>query len=254
MITDRFELENTRVKYSASCEYTLGSLTDSAPALLIELRPFQMTAEMNSTKTRLQQLLSERILLLDGAMGTMIQARRLSDAEFRGERFADFPYDLAGNNDLLSLTQPDIIRKIHCANLEAGADIIETNTFNSTRAAQADYHLEHIAYELNLEAARIARSAADQYNDLDSDKPRFVAGILGPTSRSASISPDVNDPGFRNTSFDELVDDYYSSTEGLIDGGADIVMIETSFDTLNAKAAVLRYTNASPTGSLVCRS
>ena len=193
---------------------------------------------MISTKTRLQQLLSERILLLDGAMGTMIQARRLSDAEFRGERFADFPYDLAGNNDLLSLTQPDIIREIHCANLEAGADIIETNTFNSTRAAQADYHLEHVAYELNLKATQIARSAADQYNDLDSDKPRFVAGILGPTSRSASISPDVNDPGFRNTSFDELVDDYYSSTEGLIDGGADIVMIETSFDTLNAKAAV----------------
>ena len=193
---------------------------------------------MTSTKTRLQQLLSERILLLDGAMGTMIQARRLSDAEFRGERFADFPYDLAGNNDLLSLTQPDIIWEIHCANLEAGADIIETNTFNSTRAAQADYHLEHVAYELNLKATQIARSAADQYNDLDSDKPRFVAGILGPTSRSASISPDVNDPGFRNTSFDELVDDYYSSTEGLIDGGADIVMIETSFDTLNAKAAV----------------
>ncbi|MEC7125484.1 MAG: methionine synthase, partial [Pseudomonadota bacterium] len=193
---------------------------------------------MISTKTRLQQLLSERILLLDGAMGTMVQARRLSDAEFRGERFADFPYDLAGNNDLLSLTQPDIIREIHCANLEAGADIIETNTFNSTRAAQADYHLEHVAYELNLKATQIARSAADQYNDLDSDKPRFVAGILGPTSRSASISPDVNDPGFRNTSFDELVDDYYSSTEGLIDGGADIVMIETSFDTLNAKAAV----------------
>ena len=193
---------------------------------------------MISTKTRLQQLLSERILLLDGAMGTMIQARRLSDAEFRGERFADFPYDLAGNNDLLSLTQPDIIREIHCANLEAGADIIETNTFNSTRAAQADYHLEHVAYELNLKATQIARSAADQYNELDSDKPRFVAGILGPTSRSASISPDVNDPSFRNTSFDELVDDYYSSTEGLIDGGADIVMIETSFDTLNAKAAV----------------
>ena len=193
---------------------------------------------MTSTKTRLQQLLSERILLLDGAMGTMIQARRLSDAEFRGERFADFPHDLAGNNDLLSLTQPDIIREIHCANLEAGADIIETNTFNSTRAAQADYHLEHVAYELNLKATQIARSAADQYNDLDSDKPRFVAGILGPTSRSASISPDVNDPSFRNTSFDELVDDYYSSTEGLIDGGADIVMIETSFDTLNAKAAV----------------
>ncbi|MED5311479.1 MAG: methionine synthase [Pseudomonadota bacterium] len=193
---------------------------------------------MISTKTRLQQLLSERILLLDGAMGTMVQARRLSDAEFRGERFADFPHDLVGNNDLLSLTQPDIIREIHCANLEAGADIIETNTFNSTRAAQADYHLEHVAYELNLKATQIARSAADQYNDLDSDKPRFVAGILGPTSRSASISPDVNDPGFRNTSFDELVDDYYSSTEGLIDGGADIVMIETSFDTLNAKAAV----------------
>ena len=215
-----------------------------------------MTAEMNSTntETRLQQLLSERILLLDGAMGTMIQARRLTDDEFRGERFADFPHDLAGNNDLLSLTQPDVIREIHCAYLEAGADIIETNTFNSTRAAQADYHLEHIAYELNLEAARIARSAADQYNDLDSDKPRFVAGILGPTSRSATISPDVNDPGFRNTRFDELVDEYYSSTQGLIDGGADIVMIETSFDTLNAKAAVLRYTNASPTGSLVCRS
>tara|TARA_B100001057_G_scaffold89025_1_gene85207 strand:+ start:2344 stop:6042 length:3699 start_codon:yes stop_codon:yes gene_type:complete len=196
--------------------------------------------EMTSIKpaTPLHQLLSERILLLDGAMGTMIQARRLSDRDMRGDRFADFPHDLAGNNDLLSLTQPKIIREIHCANLEAGADIIETNTFNSTRAAQADYHLEHIAYELNLEATRIARSAADQYISLNSDKPRFVAGIIGPTSRSASISPDVNDPGFRNTSFDELVDDYYSSAEGLVDGGADIIMIETSFDTLNAKAAV----------------
>ena len=191
-----------------------------------------------NTETLLQQLLSTRILLLDGAMGTMIQARHLSERDFRGDRFADFPHDLVGNNDLLSLTQPDIIRDIHCGNLRAGADIIETNTFNSTRAAQSDYHLEHITYELNLEATRIARSAADEFITLDSDKPRFVAGILGPTSRSASISPNVNDPGFRNTSFDELVDDYYSSTEGLVDGGADIIMVETSFDTLNAKAAV----------------
>jgi 5-methyltetrahydrofolate--homocysteine methyltransferase len=192
----------------------------------------------NRTETILREALASRILLLDGAMGTMIQSHKLSDAEFRGERFADFPHELSGNSDLLSLTQPDIIRNIHRAYLEAGADIVETNTFSSTRAAQADYHLEDITYELNLESTRLARSSVDEYNQLTPVKPRFVAGIIGPTSRSASISPDVNDPGFRNTSFDELVDDYFTSTEGLMDGGADIIMIETSFDTLNAKAAI----------------
>lgn len=186
----------------------------------------------------LRQALAERILLLDGAMGTMIQAHKLSEDDFRGDRFKDQPGQQGGNGDLLSLTQPDIIRGIHRAYLEAGADIIETNTFSASRAAQSDYGLEAITYELSLESAKLAKAECDEFTRKTPDKPRFVAGVLGPTNRSASISPDVNDPGFRNTSFDELVDDYACSTNGLIDGGADIILIETSFDTLNAKAAI----------------
>ena len=189
-------------------------------------------------ETLLRTLLAQRILVLDGAMGTMIQARKLSDAQFRGARFKDHPHDLAGNNDLLVLTQPDVIKQIHLAYLQAGADILETNTFNSTRASQADYHLQEIAYELNKSAASLAREACDEVSAKTPDQPRFVAGVLGPTSKTASISPDVNDPGFRNTSFDDLVADYKNSAYGLIDGGADILMVETAFDTLNAKAAI----------------
>ena len=186
----------------------------------------------------IREALKQRILLLDGAMGTLIQAHNLQEADFRGERFADHNKDLKGNNDLLTLTRPDIIRKIHVDYLLAGADIIETNTFNSTASSQSDYELQDLVYELNLEAARLCRSAVDEVAAKTPDQPRFVAGVLGPTSKTASLSPDVNDPGFRNTSFDKLVDDYSVATNGLMDGGADIILIETVFDTLNAKAAV----------------
>jgi len=169
-------------------------------------------------------------------MGTMIQRHGLSEKDYRGERFADWKSELKGNNDLLSLTQPDIIRHIHVVYLDAGADIIETNTFNSNAASMSDYGMEELVYELNLEGAKLARTAADAATT--KDKPRFVAGVLGPTSRTCSISPDVNDPGFRNISFDELVETYAKATKGLMDGGADIILIETVFDTLNAKAAV----------------
>lgn len=191
----------------------------------------------------LAHALQERILVLDGAMGTEIQAKRLSDAEFRGTRFIDHPHDLSGNNDLLTLTQPEIIADIHLAYLNAGSDIIETNTFNSTKSSQSDYHLEEITYELNLEAAKIASEACKKITQHTPEQPRFVAGVLGPTSKTASISPDVTDPGFRNTSFDNLVSDYEISVAGLIDGGADIIMIETAFDTLNAKAAIFAAQN-----------
>jgi 5-methyltetrahydrofolate--homocysteine methyltransferase len=183
----------------------------------------------------LQELLKERILILDGAMGTMIQQYQLDEAGYRGERFKDWPCDLKGNNDLLSLTQPQIIRDIHKAYLEAGADIVETNTFNSTAISLADYQQQDMVFELNYASARLARDAADEYST--ADKPRFVAGVLGPTNRTASLSPDVNNPGFRNVSFDELKDTYYEATRALIEGGADIILIETIFDTLNAKAA-----------------
>jgi 5-methyltetrahydrofolate--homocysteine methyltransferase len=184
----------------------------------------------------LENLLQERILILDGAMGTMIQRYKLDEADYRGERFKDWPSDLKGNNDLLSLTQPQIIRDIHKAYLEAGADIIETNTFNSTAISLADYRQEEMVYELNEASARLAREAADAFST--DERPRFVAGVLGPTNRTASLSPDVNNPGYRNVSFDELRDTYYEATKGLVDGGADIILIETIFDTLNAKAAV----------------
>ena len=184
----------------------------------------------------LADLLRERILVLDGAMGTMIQGHRLDEAAYRGERFASYAGDLMGDNDLLSLSNPDVIRSIHHAYLDAGADIICTNTFNGTRISQADYGLEDLSYEMNLAAAALAREAADEV--ATADRPRFVAGSLGPTSRTASISPDVNDPGARNVTFDELVAAYHEEARGLVDGGADILLIETIFDTLNAKAAI----------------
>ena len=184
------------------------------------------------------QALGERILVLDGAMGTMIQAHALSEADFRGSQFADHARDVRGNNDLLSITQPDLIRDIHAGFLAAGADIIETNTFNSTAIAQADYGLADRTFELNLEAARVARVAADEAIAADSQRPRWVAGVLGPTNRTASISPDVNDPGFRNVSFDELRAAYTEALRGLTQGGVDLILVETVFDTLNAKAAL----------------
>ena len=185
---------------------------------------------------KLHQLLKERILILDGAMGTMIQRFELAESDYRGERFADWPTDLKGNNDLLVLTKPDVIRDIHARYLAAGADIIEANTFNATRTAMADYAMEELSYEINVEAAKLAREAADAAET--EDRPRFVAGILGPTNRTCSISPDVNDPGFRNITFEQLVEAYAESTRGLIEGGADLLLIETVFDTLNAKAAI----------------
>jgi len=185
---------------------------------------------------QLKTLMAERILILDGAMGTMIQRHKLEEADYRGERFADWHIDLKGNNDLLALTQPEIIQGIHEQYLEAGADILETNTFNGTRVSMADYEMEELVYEINLEATRLARAAADKYSTLE--KPRFVAAVLGPTGRTCSISPDVNDPGFRNISFMELVENYTESVAALIEGGADLLLVETIFDTLNAKAAL----------------
>ncbi len=197
-------------------------------------------------KSKLQDLLRQRILILDGAMGTMIQRYNLNEADYRGERFKDFHKDLKGNNDLLSITQPQIIAEIHRLYLEAGADIVETNTFSGTWIAMADYEMEHLAYELNYESAKVAKQEVDKMNKLTPDKPRFVAGALGPTNRTASLSPDVNDPGFRAITFDQLVDAYYTQTKGLIEGGSDILLVETIFDTLNAKAALFaieKYVN-----------
>ena len=189
-----------------------------------------------STEQILQSLLEKRILVLDGAMGTMIQKHKLSEEDYRGERFKDWHILVQGNNDLLSLTQPQIIQDIHKSYLEVGADIVETNTFNATKTSMSDYKMEEFAYEINVESARLAREACDEFST--KDKPRFVAGVIGPTSRTCSLSPDVNDPGFRNVSFDELVGVYMESTRGLIEGGSDIILIETIFDTLNAKAAI----------------
>ena len=188
--------------------------------------------------TLLEQQLNQRILVLDGAMGTMIQAYKFEEQDFRAERFADWHTDVKGNNDMLVLTQPDIIKAIHLEYLEAGADILETNTFNATTIAMADYDMQEYSAEINRVAAQIAREAADEYNKITPDRPRFVAGVLGPTNRTCSISPDVNDPAFRNVTFDELKDAYIESTRALIEGGSDIILIETIFDTLNAKAAI----------------
>src|SRR6478609_5487935 len=192
---------------------------------------------------RLDGLLRERILVLDGAMGTLLQRHQLSEEDFRGERFADHPKDLRGDNDLLSLTQPDIVRDVHRAYFAAGADIISTNTFTATRIAQADYGLSHLAGELNETAARLAREAADAVEARDG-RPRFVAGSLGPTNRTGSISPDVNDPAARNVSFGELAAAYREAAEGQVRGGADLLLVETIFDTLNAKAAIFAIEEA----------
>ena len=189
-----------------------------------------------STLTTLKELLTQRILIIDGAMGTMIQRHKLEEADYRGERFADWASDLKGNNDLLVLTQPQIIQSIHEAYLDAGADIIETNSFNGTKVSMSDYHMEEFVHEINFEAARIAKAACEKYST--PEKPRFVAGVLGPTSRTCSISPNVNDPAFRNITFDELKENYIEAAHALIEGGADILLIETVFDTLNCKAAI----------------
>jgi len=191
---------------------------------------------MTNRTEQLQALMAERILILDGAMGTMIQRRKLEEKDYRGERFADWDSPLKGMNDLLVLTQPEIIADIHKEYLEAGADIIETNNFNATASDLVRYNLQDYAYEINVAAAKLAKQCADQFST--PDKPRFVAGVLGPNQKTASVSVDVNDPGARAISFDELVEDYSLATRGLIEGGADIILIETVFDTLNAKAAV----------------
>lgn len=185
----------------------------------------------------LKDIIESRILVLDGAMGTMIQGYKLGEADYRGQRFADHPSDVKGNNELISLSQPDILRDIHLAYFRAGADFAETNTFGATMVAQADYGMEGLAREMNVMSARIAREAADLAAQEDG-RVRFVAGVLGPTNRTASISPDVNDPGFRNITFDALRDAYGEATRGLIEGGADTILVETIFDTLNAKAAL----------------
>lgn len=197
-----------------------------------------MTSPQQDRLTQLTAAIENRILVLDGAMGTVIQSYQLDEAGFRGERFKDWGQDLRGNNDLLCLSQPEILSEIHHAYLNAGADILETNTFSSTTIAQADYGLEAYARELNFESARIAREACDAVTASQPEKPRFVAGALGPTNRTASISPDVNDPAKRNTSFDELKEAYHEAVEALIEGGVDLLLVETVFDTLNAKAAL----------------
>jgi len=186
----------------------------------------------------ISELLKSRILVLDGAMGTMIQRHKFSEEDYRGERFKDYSQPLQGNNDLLSITQPEAILDIHRKYFEAGADIAETNTFSSTSIAMADYAMEDLVYELNFASARLARQAADEFSAKNPDKPRYVAGSMGPTNRTASMSPDVNDPGYRAVHFDELKEAYLEQIKGLIDGGADLLLVETVFDTLNAKAAL----------------
>lgn len=184
--------------------------------------------------SKIHEAIKNRILILDGAMGTMLQRYKFEEEDFRGERFRDFPHPLKGNNDLLSLTQPEAVKEVHRAYFAAGADIVETNTFSGTTIGMADYHLEELVYELNYQSAKIAREVADEFTD----RPRFVAGSIGPTNRTASMSPDVNDPGFRAVTFDELRIAYKQQVEALIDGGCDILLVETIFDTLNAKAAL----------------
>ena len=191
----------------------------------------------------IKELLKERILIIDGAMGTMIQRHKLEEEAYRGERFKDWHTDVKGNNDLLSITQPDIIQGIHELYLEAGADIIETNTFSSTTIAQADYDMQALAYELNVASAQCARKAADKYTALNPAKPRFVAGAIGPLNKTLSLSPDVNNPGFRAVTFDEVAVAYTEQISGLVEGGVDILLIETIFDTLNAKAAIYAVKN-----------
>lgn len=186
----------------------------------------------------IQNILKNKILVLDGAMGTMIQQYKFTEEDYRGEKFKDFTVSVKGNNDMLSLTQPEAIKTIHGKYLEAGADIIETNTFSSTTIAMADYEMEEFVYELNFESAKIAKEVATEYTTKNPDKPRFVAGSIGPTNRTASMSPDVNDPGFRAVNFEDLRVAYKQQCEALIDGGVDVLLVETVFDTLNAKAAL----------------
>src|SRR5437764_2375753 len=187
---------------------------------------------------KLEALLRERIVIIDGAMGTMIQTHKLEEADYRGERLKDWPHDLKGNNDLLSITQPKIIQEIHRQYFEAGADLIETNTFNSTSISMADYKMEKLAYELNLAGATNARAAADAFMAAHPERICFVAGALGPTNKTACLSPDVNNPAFRAITYDQLVEAYYEQTRGLVDGGADVLLVETVFDSLNSKAAL----------------
>ena len=195
-----------------------------------------MTTLAYTRAQALPEILKTRIAILDGAMGTMIQRFKLTEADYRGERFKDFPKDVKGNNELLSLTRPDVIRDIHEGYLAAGADLIETNTFGATTVAQADYDMQHLAREMNLQSAKIARAACDKFST--PDKPRYVVGALGPTPKTASISPDVNDAGARNVTFEELRAAYYEQVEALVEGGSDVLLVETIFDTLNAKAAL----------------
>lgn len=189
-------------------------------------------------KQQLQQLANERILILDGAMGTMIQRYKLEEKDFRGDILATHPHAVKGNNDLLSITRPDVIKEIHAQYYAAGADIVETNSFSGTWVAQEDYKCEHLVYEINYQSAKIAKEVADEFTQKEPNKPRFVAGALGPTTKLSSMSPDVNDPGFRSISFDQLVEAYKEQCKGLLDGGADLLLIETITDTLNCKAAL----------------
>ena len=193
---------------------------------------------MIMSKNNIQEELKKRILILDGAMGTMLQRYKFTEEDFRGERFKDWPTPVQGNNDMLSITQPDAIAQVHAKYFEAGADIVETNTFSGTTIAMADYGMEEFVYELNFKSAKIAKKVALEFTALEPEKPRFVAGAIGPTNKTASMSPDVNDPGFRAISFDELRIAYKQQAEALIDGGVDILLVETVFDTLNAKAAL----------------
>jgi len=234
-----------------TCLLSLPYIGIISPLLKFGVAPFMATPHYpgkpmtrNDRIALLKKTLKERIVMLDGGMGTMIQGYKLEEADYRGERFADWHTDVKGNNDLLVLSQPDIIRDIHTAYMEGGAEILETNSFNATTMSMADYEMEELSYEINVAAARVAREAADAMTEKTPDRPRYVAGVLGPTSRTCSLSPDVNDPGFRNVTFDELVVAYIDSTKGLVEGGADIILIETVFDTLNAKAAIFAVKTA----------
>ena len=188
--------------------------------------------------TAIEKALAKRILVLDGAMGTMLQAYKFEEEDFRGDRFISHPSPLKGNNDLLSLTQPEAIKAVHRAYFEVGADIVETNTFSSTSIGMADYGMEELVYELNVQSAKLAREVADEFTNTNPNKPRFVAGSIGPTNRTASMSPDVNDPGYRAVTFDDLVEAYSEQVRALVEGGSDVLLVETVFDTLNAKAAL----------------
>ena len=197
-----------------------------------------ITNSTESAKSSIHQAIKDRILVLDGAMGTMLQRNKFEEEDFRGERFKDFSHPLKGNNDLLSITQPEAVKEVHRLYFEAGADIVETNTFSGTTIGMADYHMEDLVYELNYQSAKIAREVADEFTSKNPERPRFVAGSIGPTNRTASMSPDVNDPGYRAVTFDDLRIAYKQQVEALIDGGSDVLLVETIFDTLNAKAAL----------------